>query len=92
MKYQKVTANVSAEIKIMYQVHKIRGQKLLEKFPGISKANIYKHARRPIGTDFVDKRKTNSGRPSKITAEFKRRYVSFLFFGYYELITHFSAL
>lgn len=73
MKYQKVHPNTSAEIKILYQIHKIRGEKLLNKFPNISKANIYKHARKPLGTLFVDGRKHNKGRPRKVSALLKRR-------------------
>ena len=73
MKYKKVNVNTAAEIKILYQIHHIRGKELLEKFPGYSKANIYKHARKPIGADFCDSRKKNSGRPRKISAALNRR-------------------
>lgn len=56
-KYKKVSPNVAAEIKVMYQVHKIRGAALLRHFPDISKPNVYKHARRPIGSTYTDGRK-----------------------------------
>ena len=69
----KVHPNTSAEIKILYQVHKIKGDELCRRFPQMSRANIYKHARKPLGTDFVDGRKHNSGRPRKINVGLQRR-------------------
>ena len=72
-KYKRVSANVAAEIKVMYQIHKIRGNELLKHFPGVSKANVYKHARRPIGSDFIDKRKKNLGRPQKTSHGLQRK-------------------
>ena len=68
-----VHANTSAEIKILYQVHGIRGKDLCRRFPNISRANIYKHAKKPLGTDFVDRRKDNPGRPRKISPGLNRR-------------------
>ena len=57
-KYKKVTPTTSAEIRLMYQKYNIRGKELLDHFPGVSKANVYKHAKRPIGAgEYVDKRK-----------------------------------
>ena len=73
MTYQKVPPNTAAEIKVLYQVHNIRGKKLLERFPNISRANIYKHARKPLGSIFVDRRKENKGRPSKVDGSLERR-------------------
>ena len=49
MKYKKVNPNMSSEIKILYQIHGIKGKQLLNLFPNVSKANVYKHARKPIG-------------------------------------------
>ena len=71
-KYKKVSPNVAAEIKVMYQVHNIRGAALLRHFPGICKANVYKHARRPIGSTYVDGRKSGGGRPKKVSPALKR--------------------
>lgn len=73
MKYQKVTPNMSAEIKVLYQIHGIKGDKLLSFFPNVSKANVYKHARKPIGHIFSDGRKLNTGRPRKISEATTRR-------------------
>lgn len=73
MKYQTVHPNTAAEIKVLYHVHNIRGKKLLEKFPLISKSNVYKHARKPLGTIHVDRRKQNKGRPRKVDPTLERR-------------------
>ena len=69
----KVHPNTSAEIKILYQVHKIKGNELCRRFPQMSRANVYKHARKPLGADFVDARKHNTGRPRKINNNLQRR-------------------
>ena len=45
----------------------------MEKFPQFSKATVYKHARKPLGTNFLDGRKGNRGRPRKIDAAVHRR-------------------
>ena len=73
MKYQRVHPNTAAEIKVMYQVHKIRGKQLLQHFPNISPANVYKHARKPLGEVYSDGRKLNMGRPHKIDDHLERR-------------------
>ena len=69
----KVHPNTSAEIKVLYQVHNIKGDELCRRFPQISRANIYKHARKLLGADFVDGRKNNTGRPRKINNGLHRR-------------------
>ena len=71
--YHKVSANVAAEIKILYQKFGIRGKELLSHFPNISKANVYKHVKKLVGQDYVDGRKSNKGRPRKIDAALRRR-------------------
>ena len=71
----KVHPNTSAEIKILYQLHNIRGNALIQRFPNISRANIYKHARKPIGTVFKDGRKENQGRPRKVSEGLSRRII-----------------
>ena len=73
MKYERVHANTSAEIKVMYQIHNIRGKELLQRFPTLSPANVYKHARKPLGEVFTDGRKSNTGRPRKIDEHLERR-------------------
>ena len=71
--HHKVHPNTSAEIKIMFQVHGIRGKKLLNLFPHLSKSVVYKHARKPIGTVFIDRRCQNQGRPRKVNEALERR-------------------
>ena len=71
--HHKVHPNTSAEIKIMFQVHGIRGKKLLSLFPHLSKSVVYKHARKPIGTVFIDRCCQNKGRPRKVDAALERR-------------------
>ena len=75
MKYHKVPANISSQIKVMHQCFNIKGKELLKHFPDISKANVYKHAKKPLGVETVDKRKHNTGRPRKVTEELQRRFV-----------------
>lgn len=71
--YQKVHPNTAAEIKVLFQVHRVRGKKILEKFPNLSRATVYKHAKKPLGSNFEDRRKSNRGRPAKITPLLNRR-------------------
>ena len=73
MPYQKVQPNTAAEIKVMYQLHHIRGRKLTDMFPHISRANVYKHACRSFGENYKDARKSNRGRPRKVDAQLERR-------------------
>ena len=75
MKYHKVPADISAQIKVMHQCFNIKGKELLKHFPNISKANVYKHARKPLGVETIDKRKNNPGRPRKVTEKLQRRFV-----------------
>ena len=58
---------ISCQVRALYQVAGLRGKELLKKFPGYSKATIYRHAKLPIGTVKVDKRKYNKGRPRKLS-------------------------
>ena len=69
----KVHPNTSAEIKVLYQVHGIKGKELCRRFPQMSRSNVYKHARKPLGADYVDSRKVNAGRPRKIDQGMNRR-------------------
>ena len=74
-KYKRVTAKIAAEIKCLHQVCRIRGRKLLDHFPGYSKANIYKHAKQQIGCNYSDGRKKNKGRPVKVNDVMRRRII-----------------
>ena len=71
----KVHPNTSAEIKILYQVHNIRGDELVRRFPNMSRANVYKHARKPLASVFTDGRKENKGRPRKVSFGLSRRII-----------------
>lgn len=57
---------LSCQVRALYQVAGLRGKELVAKFPGYSKATIYRHAKAPIGQVKVDKRKYNKGRPRKL--------------------------
>ena len=50
----------------------IKGKRLLDKYKPYSKASIYRHAKKPIGSPVIDKRKQNPGRPPKLSARDKR--------------------
>ena len=71
--HRKVHPNTSAEIKVMFQVHGIKGKKLLDMFPNLSKSVVYKHARKPLGSVFIDRRSENKGRPRKVDDALERR-------------------
>lgn len=75
MPRSKVHANTSAEIKVLYQVHGVRGKKLLDLFPNLSKSTIYEHARKPLGEAFHDRRHSNTGRKRKVDPVLERRIV-----------------
>ena len=59
---------LSCQVRALYQVAGLRGKELLSKFPGYSKATIYRHAKAPIGKVKIDKRKENKGRPRKLSS------------------------
>lgn len=71
-----VTVRHSAEIAALYQKAGLRGVALLAAFPMYSKATIYRHALKPIGTESPkDKRHGNKGRPCKVTVQDKRALI-----------------
>lgn len=73
MPRSKVHANTSAEIKVLYQLHGVRGKKLLDLFPNLSKSTIYEHAKKPLGQAFHDNRHSNTGRKRKVDPALERR-------------------
>ena len=75
MKYKRVDARTSAEIKVLYQIYHIRGKDLTNRFPQLSRRNIYIHAKKPLGSQYSDKRKQNKGRPRKISEHLDRRII-----------------
>jgi len=61
----------SVEMRVMYQIGGLRGEKLLKRFPQYSKAAIYKHAKKEINAttkSIEDKRHVLKGRNRTLTA------------------------
>ena len=66
----------SVQIRLAYQVSGLRGDKLLERFRKYCKATIYKHAKMEIcGKVEHDKRKSNRGRPRKLSERDSRQII-----------------
>ena len=64
----------AAEMKAAYQLAKVRGKKLLAMFPQYSRSTIYFYATQKINnTPTVDGRKTNKGRPKKLSQQDERQ-------------------
>ena len=63
---------VSVHLRHLYQYKGIRGRELLKVYPKLSKATIYRHAKKPVADKAVDKRKHNHGRPRKNSPRDKR--------------------
>ena len=55
----KIPPDVSVYLRYLYQDARIRGKALLRRFPQYSKTSIYRHAKKPIGELFEDKRHRN---------------------------------
>ena len=68
----KIPLEVSLHLRYLYQDLGTRGKQLLDKFKQYSKASIYRHAKKPIESRAIDKRKNNPGRPPKLSARDKR--------------------
>ena len=71
-KLTKIPDDVSVYLRYLHQDLAIKGQALLSRFPEYSKANIYRHANKPIGSPVIDKRHNNPGRPPTLSACDKR--------------------
>lgn len=72
----KVTIEHSAQIRVLHQISKVKGKRLLGMFPQYKPATIYKHAKKPInGEPVFDKRTDNKGRPRKISIHDGRQIV-----------------
>ena len=69
----KISLEHSCTIRILYQQNNVRGKKLVDMFPQYSRAQIYVHAKKPLNTTTIDKRRHNKGRPKKLTAYDNRR-------------------
>ena len=67
-----VPREVSVHLRYLYQNKGIREKQLLKMYPKLSKAAIYRHAKKPLANKTVDKRKHNHGRPRKNSPRDKR--------------------
>ena len=71
-KLNKIPCDVSVYLRYLHQDLAIKGQALLSRFSEYSKASIYRHANKPIGSPVIDKRHNNPGRPPRLSARGKR--------------------
>ena len=67
-----VPLEVSVHLRYLFQDKGIRGKEHLKMYPRLSKATIYRHAKRPLADKTFDKRKHNHGKPRKISPQDKR--------------------
>ena len=67
-----VPLEVSVHLRYLFQDKGIRGKELLKMYLSLSKATIYRHAKKPLADKTVDKRKQNHGRQRKISPRDKR--------------------
>lgn len=66
----------SAELAALHQHAKVKVTELKTMFPQYSTATIYRHAKRPIGTEVpINKSRFNKGRPRKISQRNGRKIV-----------------
>ena len=70
---QKVSLVHSCQIRTLYQVGGVKGKNLLKMFPQYSKSAVYKHCKLPLNEEKVDKRKSNPGRPKKLSENDERQ-------------------
>lgn len=66
MKYKRVSPNVTPEIKIIHQIHRIVSKLSLNHFLGIFKANIHKNTKKTIGVDYMDTQTVSIVFPGKL--------------------------
>ena len=71
-KYKKIPIDVSIYLRYLHQDGGVKGKELENRFPQYSARSIHRHAAKPIGADTTDKRKSNKGRPRKLSARDKR--------------------
>ena len=67
-----VPLEVSVHLKYFFQNKGARGKELLKMYPKLSKATIYRHAKKILADKTVDKRKHHHGRTRKISPRDKR--------------------
>ena len=69
-----IPLEVSCQIRALHQIGGMRGSDLVRRFPQFSAATIYRHAKKQLdGTDRIDRRRRNKGRPRKLCARDLRR-------------------
>lgn len=71
--YRKVTTAHSAQLRCLHQICGMTGKELCALFPRYTRTTVYRHMKLAIAEDEeVDKRKSNKGRPPKLSARHKR--------------------
>ena len=63
---------VSIHLRYLHQDLGVRGDELLSRYKEYSRASVFRHARKPINDNIVDKRKFNNGRPKKLSERDER--------------------
>ena len=66
-KLTQVLLEVSIHLRYFYQDKAMRREELLEMYSKLSKAVIYRQAKKPVSDKTVDNKKHNHGRPRKIS-------------------------
>ena len=66
-----VPLEVSVHLRYLNQDKGIRGKELLKIYPKLSKATIYRHAKKPVAGKTTDNRKHNHGKPRKFSPQDK---------------------
>lgn len=74
-KLTKIPLPVSIRIRYLFQDKGVRGKELIKLFPKYPRRSIYRHASKPIDDVVEDKRKQNTGRPKKLSAQDKRALI-----------------
>ena len=64
---KQVPLEVSVHLRYLFQDKGIKWKELLKIYPKLSKATIYREAKKPLADKTVDKRNHNHGRPRKIS-------------------------
>ena len=68
----KILQDVSIYLRYLRRDGHVRGRELLRRFPQYSRTSIYRHASKPVGEPYIDKRSNNKGRPKLLTGRDKR--------------------
>ena len=73
-KLKRVTMEESLYMRFLYVEKGVPVFDLMKRFPGYSRATIFRHVKRPVNRPF-DKRKLNKGRPKKLSLRDERNIV-----------------